>query len=141
NLRQIGLAMRGYESTHGSFPPGFVSHADVENAPGTGPGWGWAAQLLPNLGLGHVSIDLKTDITDPVNDQTRVMTLVPFLCAADTRVPNNKLDHVEDANSEHPLGVNFLFCDGSVQTVGDDIDPKVWEALGTRAGGEPTGKY
>jgi len=25
------------------------------------------------------------------------------------RVPNNALDHVEDANSNHSNGVNFLF--------------------------------
>jgi hypothetical protein len=28
--------------------------------------------------------------------------------------------------------------DGSVQTTGDDVDSNVWQALGTRAGGEPT---
>src|SRR2546421_30441 len=56
---------------------------------------------------------------------------------ADARVPNNPLDHVEDTNSRHPQGVNFLFGDGSVRVIQNTIRPVLWEALGTRAGGEP----
>ncbi len=59
----------------------------------------------------------------------------------DDRVPNNLLDHVEDSNSEHPDGVNFLLCDGSVRIINNQIDPRVWAALGTRAGGEELGEY
>lgn len=59
--------------------------------------------------------------------------------AADGRVPNNPLDHVEDTNSRHPLGVNFLFGDGSVRVIQNTIRPTLWEALGTQAGGEPVG--
>jgi prepilin-type processing-associated H-X9-DG protein len=61
--------------------------------------------------------------------------------AADRRVPNNELGHVEDSNSMHPQGVNIMFADGSVQTINNEIDPHVWEALGTRAGGETVGAY
>jgi len=56
--------------------------------------------------------------------------------AANGRVPNNLLDHVEDANSVHPLGVNCLFADGSVRPIGNTIRPGTWTAMGTRAGGE-----
>jgi prepilin-type N-terminal cleavage/methylation domain-containing protein/prepilin-type processing-associated H-X9-DG protein len=56
---------------------------------------------------------------------------------ADGRVPNNPLDHVEDTNSRHPLGVNFLFGDGSVRVIQNTIKPTLWEAIGTRSGGEP----
>jgi prepilin-type processing-associated H-X9-DG protein len=61
--------------------------------------------------------------------------------AADARVPNNELGHVEDSNSMHPQGVHLMFCDGSVQAINNDIDPNVWVALGTRAGSEPNGQY
>ena len=38
--------------------------------------------------------------------------------------------------SHHPGGANALTMDGSVHFVKDAIDPRVWTALGTRAGGE-----
>jgi prepilin-type N-terminal cleavage/methylation domain-containing protein len=75
------------------------------------------------------------------NEEAPVLVLTNTGTAAEARVPNNHLDHVEDANSEHPQGVHLMFCDGSVQTINNDIDPSVWEALGTRAGGEPNGPY
>jgi prepilin-type N-terminal cleavage/methylation domain-containing protein len=70
-----------------------------------------------------------------------VLVLTNTGTAADGRVPNNTLDHVEDSNSEHPQGVHLMFADGSVQAIDNDIDPSVWVALGTRAGSEPNGPY
>ncbi|MDG3003101.1 DUF1559 family PulG-like putative transporter [Paludisphaera mucosa] len=40
------------------------------------------------------------------------------------------------ARSQHPGGVNLLYCDGHAAFVGDEIDPAVWQATSTRAGGE-----
>jgi prepilin-type N-terminal cleavage/methylation domain-containing protein/prepilin-type processing-associated H-X9-DG protein len=53
--------------------------------------------------------------------------------------PNSSVNHVDDFWSMHPLGANFLFVDGSVQQISNTIDPSVWRALGTRAGGESNG--
>ena len=50
--------------------------------------------------------------------------------------PNSKVNHVDDYHSTHPHGVNFLFVDGSVRMISNEIDPTLWWALGTRAGGE-----
>lgn len=254
NLKQIGQALHNFESSRRTFPPGFVSHATAIDGPGTGPGWGWAAHILPYLEESSLAVDLKRDITDPIHDRERVASLPVFRCpsdsveepiftvgnssgteitklafgnyvgvggtfevtvypdtgmgvlirnrairireitdgtshtlmvserasrqspqttwvgavtdatvppknpgydeegppvlvltntgtAADGRVPNNALDHVEDSNSEHPQGVHLMFCDGSVQAISNDIDPSVWVGLGTRAGGEPNGAY
>ncbi len=254
NLKQIGLALHNYESTHRVFPPGFVSAATKLNAPGTGPGWGWGAYILPHLEESSLPIDFNRNISDPVHDRVRVLTLPVFRCPSDAvelpafavqssagatltqvafanyvgvagtfevsvypdegtgmlfrnkaiaikqvtdglshtimvserasrqspqttwvgaitdaavapknpayedegppvlvltntgtvsdgRVPNNSLDHVEDSNSEHPQGVHLMFADGSVQTINNDIDPIVWAALGTRAGGEQNGSF
>jgi prepilin-type N-terminal cleavage/methylation domain-containing protein/prepilin-type processing-associated H-X9-DG protein len=59
--------------------------------------------------------------------------------ASDMHTPNNPLNRVEDFSSWHPGGVNFVFADGGVRFIADSIDPKLWHALGTRAGGEPVG--
>jgi prepilin-type N-terminal cleavage/methylation domain-containing protein/prepilin-type processing-associated H-X9-DG protein len=40
------------------------------------------------------------------------------------------------ARSRHPGGVNVVMADASGQFVNDSVDPAVWKALATRAGGE-----
>jgi prepilin-type processing-associated H-X9-DG protein len=59
--------------------------------------------------------------------------------------PNNKGSDCGDtgfvathnaARSYHTGGVNVGFADGSVKFIKDSINPTVWSALGTRAGGE-----
>jgi prepilin-type N-terminal cleavage/methylation domain-containing protein/prepilin-type processing-associated H-X9-DG protein len=40
------------------------------------------------------------------------------------------------ARSMHPGGVNSLFCDGHVQFVKDSVQVSIWQAVGTRNGGE-----
>jgi prepilin-type processing-associated H-X9-DG protein len=51
--------------------------------------------------------------------------------------PNHPAAHVEDFWSRHREGVNFLFADGSVHSINNTINPSLWQALATRAGGEP----
>jgi prepilin-type N-terminal cleavage/methylation domain-containing protein/prepilin-type processing-associated H-X9-DG protein len=258
NLKQIGLALHSYHGAVGSFPSGFVSGSATVDGPGTGPGWGWAAYLLPHMEQGTLfqQIDFTKDIRDIANAGPRTISIKSFLCpsdtpsspifavngggpcdvafanyvgvggthevtgfpdtsggsiyrgvflrnsqvrvadipdgtsytlavgerssrrspmttwvgavtnctvpplnptydiegppvlvltntgeAADGRVPNNSLDHVEDSNSLHIHGVNFLFADGSVRPIQNTISPATWVALGTRAGGEPIGDW
>jgi prepilin-type processing-associated H-X9-DG protein len=50
--------------------------------------------------------------------------------------PNSTVCHVDDFWSMHPQGVNFLFVDGSVRQINNTINPLIYGALGTRAGGE-----
>ena len=50
--------------------------------------------------------------------------------------PNSIVAHVDDFWSLHFTGVNFLMVDGSVHSIGNSINPALWRALATRAGGE-----
>jgi len=43
---------------------------------------------------------------------------------------------IKAARSNHPGGVNVIFCDGHVQFVKDTVSLPAWRALSTRAGGE-----
>jgi hypothetical protein len=40
------------------------------------------------------------------------------------------------ARSFHPGGVDLLCCDGHVIFIKNAIDPRIWQAISTRAGGE-----
>jgi prepilin-type processing-associated H-X9-DG protein len=46
------------------------------------------------------------------------------------------IDSFIGASSSHPGGTNLLLMDGSVRFVKDGIGLMLWNALGTRAGGE-----
>src|SRR5687768_5704079 len=46
NLKQVGIALQAFHDGNGNFPPGYVSGVDA-NGDDTGPGWGWAALILP----------------------------------------------------------------------------------------------
>ena len=73
NLKQIGLGLQNYHDTHKQFPPGYASGFDASGND-TGPGWGWAAHLLPfveqdNL---HKQINFALPIENTANANARV---------------------------------------------------------------------
>jgi prepilin-type N-terminal cleavage/methylation domain-containing protein/prepilin-type processing-associated H-X9-DG protein len=50
NLKQIGLALQNYHDSNNGFPPGYIDgNTNPSSTPDNdvGPGWGWAALLLP----------------------------------------------------------------------------------------------
>ena len=51
--------------------------------------------------------------------------------------PGNRRSHVNQFYSLHSGGVNFLFGDGHVSFLSSSLDYRVYQALTTRAGGEP----
>jgi prepilin-type N-terminal cleavage/methylation domain-containing protein/prepilin-type processing-associated H-X9-DG protein len=50
--------------------------------------------------------------------------------------PDSQVTGGVGANSNHPGGVNVLFCDGSVKFIKDSISYNAWYAIATVAGGE-----
>ena len=67
-MRQIGLAIQNYESLRKVFPSGYVSQFTPAGID-TGPGWGWAALILPMLEEGNVSgqLNFNLPIENPAN--------------------------------------------------------------------------
>src|SRR5271170_1146843 len=50
NLKQIGLALHSYHGVNKVFPPGYIDgNTSSTSTPDNdmGPGWGWAAFILP----------------------------------------------------------------------------------------------
>jgi prepilin-type N-terminal cleavage/methylation domain-containing protein/prepilin-type processing-associated H-X9-DG protein len=85
NLKQIGLALLNYEVSHKHFPAGYVSQFD-SNGNDTGPGWGWASQILPQLEetAVHNTIHFDLPIEHPSN-AARVATIPGYLCPSESQ--------------------------------------------------------
>jgi prepilin-type N-terminal cleavage/methylation domain-containing protein/prepilin-type processing-associated H-X9-DG protein len=85
NLKQLGLALFSYEQTHKTLPSGYVSAFDVGGSD-TGPGWGWAAMLLPQFEQTPLfnALNFNLAIESPANSTGRLAGVNSFLCASDT---------------------------------------------------------
>jgi prepilin-type N-terminal cleavage/methylation domain-containing protein/prepilin-type processing-associated H-X9-DG protein len=84
NLKQLGLALSSYEHTRTVLPPGYVSGADASGND-TGPGWGWAALLLPEIEQTVLfnATNFSIAIEAPANSTCRLATVNGFLCPSD----------------------------------------------------------
>jgi len=92
NLKQIGLALHNYESTHRTFPPGFISRVTGpwpgggnNPIPEAGPGWSLFAMILPQLEQAnlHDIVDFNRPIIDPVNQAARATKVKEYQCPSD----------------------------------------------------------
>ena len=88
NLKQIGLAMHDYHSTHDTFPPGYITGTETpnSNSPETGPGWGWGTMLLNDLEQAALynTVNFSLPITVPASQTVRTISLSAFLCPSST---------------------------------------------------------
>ena len=84
NLKQIGLALHNYDGSHQTFPSGYVSNFN-SSGDDTGPGWGWAAMLLPQFEQTPLfnAINFNLAIEHPANLTSRLPSVNNFLCPSD----------------------------------------------------------
>jgi prepilin-type N-terminal cleavage/methylation domain-containing protein/prepilin-type processing-associated H-X9-DG protein len=89
NLKQIGLALQNYHSAIRTFPPGYVSNFDASGND-TGPGWGWAAMILPQFEQKPLfdAINFVTSIEAPSSQTSRLTLISSFLCPSDSAQPS-----------------------------------------------------
>jgi prepilin-type N-terminal cleavage/methylation domain-containing protein/prepilin-type processing-associated H-X9-DG protein len=243
NMKQIGLALHNYHDRNLKLPSGYKT--GLSGATETGPGWGWAMFLLPDLEQGPLfkRINPGVAIGDATHATYRTNSLKVFLCPSDAspgtftvanttvdvahanyvgvfgtnepdlnpadgngtfyrnsqvkfadimdglsntyivgerssdialatwtgaipgaqvplqkdpsqteghfflvlgrgdHLPNAKESHIDDFYSRHMQGLNCLFADGSVHSIGNGVNPDVWAALQTKAGNEPVGDF
>jgi len=92
NLKQLGLGMHNFQSTHGTFPPGALrltsTSAGVVNickrfgVTNTGVRHSWAALLLSYIEQDNLArqYTINADWADPVNDTARATPLKVMVC-------------------------------------------------------------
>ena len=85
NLKQIGLALHNYHDQHKSLPPGYVSQFDAAGND-TGPSWGWASFLLPQMDQQPVfrQVNFKTGIETATNASIRQSAMPNLVCPSDS---------------------------------------------------------
>jgi prepilin-type N-terminal cleavage/methylation domain-containing protein/prepilin-type processing-associated H-X9-DG protein len=85
NLKQIGLALQSYHDVNKQFPPGYTSGVTA-TGDDTGPGWGWAAYILPYMEQQPLfaQITFTQPIEATANTAARTATVKPYLCPADS---------------------------------------------------------
>lgn len=62
-------------------------------------------------------------------------------CVASSPTATFLLGPINPPTSKHSGGVNVLMCDGAVRFVSNSIGRTVWQAIGTRSGGETVGDW
>ena len=109
--------------------------------------------LIPEpVGGGWTAIDLRGRYHNNMHGGCSFSTLRPPNTTVSDSLPycSNALslapcvrgsgsNHVISARSYHPDGVGAVMADGSVRFVSDTINPAVWQAAGSRNGGEVSG--
>jgi prepilin-type N-terminal cleavage/methylation domain-containing protein/prepilin-type processing-associated H-X9-DG protein len=126
NIRQIGIALHYYHESEKRFPMGIrtgVSFVNPEE-PFTGPGWGWAAYLLPYLEESnqHARIRFDLPITHVTHQETRIQKIKLLRCPSDEQ-PDKWMAIKRDDNGQptgdlaEVAGANYIGIAGT-----EDID-------------------
>ncbi|MFM8634372.1 MAG: DUF1559 domain-containing protein [Planctomycetia bacterium] len=111
-LRQLGIGLLAHESTHRTFPAGYVSEAgrtpvdpDTLDRP---PGTGWGLLIAPFIEEGRVAIDYRSDlgIQDPANRGIVATSLPVFRCPSDSG-PWDPFAVLDQSGAPHSSGATL----------------------------------
>jgi len=80
NIRQLTLGCLNYESAHGDFPQGILAAVDDDMGEDD-DGWGWGAQILPQIEAGNIFNSLNPAFADDpgVFKDTYDATMLPIV--------------------------------------------------------------
>jgi prepilin-type N-terminal cleavage/methylation domain-containing protein len=121
NLKQIGLALHNHHDTMGWFPPGYVDgNTNPNSTPDNdvGPGWGWAAYLLPYIEQDNVykQINFSQPVGIGVNAQISLLHLTIYACPSDSY---QQAFPVYDSTFTNPIATvahaNYVGCNGWIE--------------------------
>lgn len=84
NLKQVSLALLNHHDAFKQLPAGYSSAVDSLGND-TGPGWGWAARLLPHMEqeILFKAVDFTKPVESPLNGSAREAIIKPLLCPSD----------------------------------------------------------
>jgi prepilin-type N-terminal cleavage/methylation domain-containing protein/prepilin-type processing-associated H-X9-DG protein len=132
HLKQIGLALHNYHDANNRFPPGYIdANTDPTSTPDNdvGPGWGWAAFLLPFVEQNSIynQINFNKTVGMGVNAQISQQQLSIYVCPSDSYT---QIIPIYDSNFDNPIAFvapgNYVGCNG-------------WEECFNNAGGAGDG--
>jgi prepilin-type N-terminal cleavage/methylation domain-containing protein/prepilin-type processing-associated H-X9-DG protein len=132
NLKQIGLALHNYHDANNRFPAGYVDgNMNSSSTPDkdVGPGWCWAALLLPYVEQGNVynQINFSQPIGSGVNAAVSQQVLAVYQCPSDSL---QQTIPIYDSTFSTPFAMvahsNYVGCNG-------------WEECFYNAGGNAQG--
>jgi prepilin-type N-terminal cleavage/methylation domain-containing protein/prepilin-type processing-associated H-X9-DG protein len=130
NLKQIGLALHTYHDAFLHFPPGYIDgNTNPDSTPDNdvGPGWGWAAFVLPYLEQQNLYNQINFNVGVGIGSNVAVskQALKMFQCPSD---PLQDAFPIYDSTFTTPIATvahgNYVGCNG-------------WEECFNGAGGNP----
>ena len=113
NLKQIGIALQNYHDVQGAFPVGYYDATpwpQLDN----GPGWGWAAYLLPYMDQDNLfrKINFKLDVGDPANADAVKTFIKIYFCPSDKLVTQFTI--TDGGTNSWVLGQSsYVACNGN----------------------------
>ncbi len=134
NLKQIGVALHNYHGAFLKFPPGYVDgNTDPNSTPDNdvGPGWGWAASILPYLEQNAVwsQINFSQGIISGTNATVAQVVLKIYQCPSD---PEQEPCILYDSTFTNPI---------ATVAHGNYVGACGWEECFMNAGGNPQPIY